>query len=416
MGDTELEQQLDKQRVLFVDDEPGIIDGFRRILRRQRGKWELDFAHSGDHALAMLREKSYDIVISDMRMPGMHGVELLGRIKENYPETLRIVVSGHADMELTLESTRVAHQFIAKPVDSDVLLGKIERSLALRTLLRSQKMRQLAASMGQLPALPSVYEELVECIREDRVSLAAIGEIISKDPALSAKMLQMVNSAFFGLAKQVLSPADAAALLGVDTIRQLVLVIGIFEAFRGQQATADLLGKYLSKSQRVAVLARNIAMREGLSKGQCDSAQLAGSMAYLGHVLVATYFPDEYGMASGSPSGQRTDELESYVLGCRFNLLGAYLLGIWSLPDPVTEAVAFYTEPAESRNWYYSPLTAVHIAEALVDHLDNGGELNEPPPGLDMKYLQRVGGKTRFEDWREEANKLYAITTAATLA
>ncbi len=412
MRDVTLEQQLEeKQKVLFVDDEPGIIEGFKRILRRYRDQWELDFAHSGDHAMDMLAQKDYDIVISDMRMPGMHGVELLERIKENFPEVLRIVVSGHADMELVLESTRVAHQFIAKPVDSDVLLGKIERSLALRMLLRDKKMRELAASVGKMPTLPGIYEELVACIREDRVSLSEIGNIVAKDPAMSAKMLQMVNSAFFGLAREVLSPADAASILGIDTIKQLVLVIKVFESFKDKKVDGSLISGYLDKSQRIALLAKKIAMREGLSKGQCDSAQLAGSMIYLGNLIVAGHFPEEFdqvnGLAVDLPAGDRANELEEFVLGCRFNLLGAYLLGIWSLPDQVTEAVAFYTQPSESKSREFSPLTAVHVAEVLVNQIDKNGEVDEDLAGLDADYLQYVSGKTGFNEWAEEAMKLF---------
>lgn len=404
------ESALEKQRVLFVDDEPGIIDGFRRILRRHRNRWELDFAHSGDHAMAMLAQNPYDIVISDIRMPGMHGVELLDRIKQNYPDTLRIVVSGHADMELTLESARVAHQFIAKPVESDVLLGRIERSLALRSLLRSRKLRELVASIGNLPSLPVLYEELVRCIREDRISLSEIGRIIQKDPAMSARILQMVNSAFFGLARQVVSPADAASILGINTIKQLVLVIKVFDIFKDANVDLHIIGNYLNKSQRIALLARNIAAREGMTKVGCDSAQLAGSMVYLGHLMAANFFPNEFRQVKGFSqellAGERTDELEDFVLGCRFNLLGAYLLGIWSLPDQVAEAVAYYTAPAESNNFDFSPLTAVHIAEALISRLDETGELSQDIAGLDMDYLERVPSKTHLNQWCEEAEKL----------
>ena len=223
---------MDKRRILFVDDEPNILDGLRRMLRSMRKEFDLYFAESGKEALELMNQNEFDVVVSDMRMPGMDGAELMTEIQKRYPHSIRIMLTGQADEESTLRTIGVVHQFLAKPCDPEKLKNILLRASALHRLMIDGKLKDIVSSIDTLPSLPSVYVKLQKKIREPEASLDDIGEIISQDIAMTAKILQLVNSAFFGLYQKVESPARAVKLLGLDTIKALVLVSQIFSEIK----------------------------------------------------------------------------------------------------------------------------------------------------------------------------------------
>src|SRR6185436_12015998 len=92
------------KRILFVDDESKILEGLQRMLRPMRDTWEMQFAEGSEAALADLKEQQFDVVVTDMRMPGMNGAQLLSEVRHEYPHIVRIVLSGHSDQELILSS------------------------------------------------------------------------------------------------------------------------------------------------------------------------------------------------------------------------------------------------------------------------------------------------------------------------
>ncbi|MBI4586762.1 MAG: response regulator [Planctomycetes bacterium] len=123
-----------KLRILFVDDEPHVLQGLRRLFRDMQEEWDMAFVESGFEALNILEKKSFDVVVSDMKMPGMNGVKFLDEIKERYPKTTRIIFSGCPDYDLHLKLARSTHQFLAKPSDSAVLKSILRRVSEQRVL------------------------------------------------------------------------------------------------------------------------------------------------------------------------------------------------------------------------------------------------------------------------------------------
>jgi CheY-like chemotaxis protein len=115
-------------RILFVDDEPRVLDGLRRMLRSRRREWSLHFAMSGDEALEQLAELPFDVIVSDMRMPRMDGATLLGIVQESFPSVIRIVLTGHTEPEGRAHALPVAHQFLTKPCDPFTLQAAIDRA------------------------------------------------------------------------------------------------------------------------------------------------------------------------------------------------------------------------------------------------------------------------------------------------
>lgn len=189
--------KTDAITIVFVDDEPNLLSGYRRMLRGKRSAWNLNFANGGDEALEFLKTNDVDIIVSDMRMPGMGGGELLTRVKHEYPHTIRLALSGYADSETELECAQVAHQFLLKPIEAARLIETLELALSLRPLLSDKGLQKTVAGLSSLPSLPTLYHQVLKEASSERGSMASIAEIIAGDIAMTAKILQLVNSAFF---------------------------------------------------------------------------------------------------------------------------------------------------------------------------------------------------------------------------
>ena len=219
---------LNAIRVIFVDDEPRVLEGLKRMLRPKRNEWQMTFVGSAQAALDALKAEPCEVVVTDMRMPGMNGAELLEVVQREYPDTIRLILSGQAETESVMKALGVSHQFLSKPCDAEILQGTISRAFALRDLAGSEAVKALVARINKLPTLPATYQKLVETLRQPNSSIEDVSNIIATDPAMTARLLKLVNSAYFGLQKPVADVARAGALLGLDRIMALVLGQGIF--------------------------------------------------------------------------------------------------------------------------------------------------------------------------------------------
>src|SRR5262250_288397 len=103
------------RRILFVDDDPQLLSGLGKALRKHRHRWTMVFADSGDAALAEIHRATFDVVVSDMRMPVMDGAELLAQIRDRDPSTIRMILSGFSERNAIVRAQPVAHQFFNKP-------------------------------------------------------------------------------------------------------------------------------------------------------------------------------------------------------------------------------------------------------------------------------------------------------------
>ena len=246
------------KRVLFVDDEPQMLSGLQRLLRPQRHEWDMKFAEGGEQALVALEETPYDVIVTDMRMPGMDGVTLLEQVKDQWPQMVRIILSGYTELEATLRTLPVAHQFLSKPCDPGRLKDVVERACALQSLLSREALRATIAQMGDLPSQPGVYLKLAEALGDPATSMADVARLIEQDIAMSAKCLQLVNSAFFGLGR-VTSVQQAVSYLGTDMVKALVFTVEVFHAFQPAPGAGGFdLDALQSHSLLVARLATKI--------------------------------------------------------------------------------------------------------------------------------------------------------------
>jgi len=396
-----------KQRILFVDDDPLVLEALRRVLRPQSAEWDMAFVDGGQKALKLMEQLPFDVVIADMRMPGMNGAELLAEVQKRFPKTVRLVLSGHADPDLIFECVGTAHQYLSKPCQTADLKAAVTRASNLEQSLKDENLRRLVSQLETVPSIPGLYAEIVEKLQDPQVGADEIGEIVLKDLAMTAKILKLVNSAFFGLGREISNPADAVTYLGMDTIKCLVLSIHAFSQFTNAKVGAFSIDALWAHSQRTAGIASEIARIEDAGPKIVNEAFVSGLLHDIGKLILASNFPAEYDQviattAAGSMSAILDAEQKAF--GANHAEIGGYLLGLWGLPVPVVEAIALHHRPGSSPSLVFAPLTTVHVADALA-HADKNGAPDSFTKALDIDYLNALELGSRLEFWRDSVNR-----------
>lgn len=388
-----------KKNVLFVDDEPLVLQGLQRLLRPMRNEWDMEFAESGAKALEHIRTGVCDVVVSDMMMPGMNGVQLLEQVREVSPNTIRLVLSGHTEKQLALRCVGVAHQFLSKPCDAQHLRSTIGRVTSLGFEVHSERLMSLVGQLEHLPSLPAIYLQLEALLDDPFTTTQQIGLLISRDIALTAHVLKIVNSAFFGLAQRVAHPTEAVTYLGFDTLKAVVLAASLFNQCHLDPACGLTMEAAASHSQQVGTLARLIAEMEGAPQSVTEECFTAGMLHDVGKLVLAANLPAQFARLREHPSPEGLAQ-ETEILGANHTEIGGYLLGLWGLPNAVVETARLHHSPAGSDGAFGS-LAAVHVADYLV-HSITDGEASAP---LDEAWLAKLGLAARLPAWHAAAEK-----------
>jgi HD-like signal output (HDOD) protein/CheY-like chemotaxis protein len=388
------------KRILFVEDNELLLELYGLLLADDRDHWQTTLAPDGESALTLLRQTAFDVVVSDMQMPGMNGIELLGEVRRLHPQTSRIIISGFTDQAAAADSLNCTHLFIPKPFDAQILRATLARVGSLDVYLNDDKLRGLAGRMRTLPSFPALYLDVLREIESPVSSIQGIAKIVAKDPGITAKVLQVANSAAFGLPEPVREPAEAVQQLGMTTVRSLVLSAQVYANFapgRLKTFSAEALWAHLMKC---GDLARTLLRRERAEFAETEDAFTAGMLHDMGKLMLADSLPDEFSRALTLATEEKIPlpEAELEIFGATHAGLAAYLLGLWGLPAAIVEAVAFHHAPEKSGLKKCSALTAVHVANALSD------ETGTAP--LNLEYLAEIGVAGRLDDWRETAAEL----------
>ncbi|MEZ6117597.1 MAG: response regulator [Pirellulaceae bacterium] len=386
-------------KILFVDDEANVLAGLRRMLRGQRQVWDMHFANGGEEALRLMEQQAFDVVVTDMRMPNIDGAELLTRVSNLYPHTVRLVLSGQSEHEKIFRAVGPAHQFMSKPCDPDVLVSTIERACGLHSQLRSDSLKKLTSQLRCLPSLPEVYRELIVELESDEASIRRVSDKIASDIAMTAKVLQLVNSSFFGQRQQIKCPHHAVTLLGLNIIRPLVLTANVFSQQKDPHIDCFSLQQLVDHSLAVSVTARSIAEHFSDEPFLVNDTFAAGLLHDIGKLVLATNLPEEYALALQLTRDESMSiwEAEKRIFDATHADVGAHLLGLWGLPHPVVEAIAYHHRPADALVPHFSPITAVHIANAL-ELRDCGDSGNVPE--LCVDYLNGLGLPTELDAYQ----------------
>ncbi len=396
-----------KKRILFVDDDPLLLRVYDAMLEGGADGWLCATSSGGKEALGLLDRDRFDVLVSDLRMPGMDGIELMTEVSRRHPHVSRIIISGLGDQEQIARGLETTHQFLTKPVKLDELLGTLERIGSLDAYLKEDKLKAIAGQLDSLPSYPSVYVKILKELDSEEPSVEAIADIIVRDPGLTAKILQVANSAAFGLPRKVSNPFEAAQFLGLATVRSIALSAHVFSSFDHAGLKGFSAQQLWDDALHCAQLARLIMQSERAEESQVQDACTAALLRNTGQLILAANFPAKFQNAIAA-AGQRQISLaaaELEIFGATHAGIAAYLFGLWGLAAPMVEAVAFHLEPARSSVNSFSPLTAVHVAHVLAQ-ARNGARNPGRAADVDYEYLAAIGTAKRLDHWRAEIEKL----------
>jgi HD-like signal output (HDOD) protein len=369
-------------RILFVDDELNILQAMRRSFHSMREEWDMEFAPSAAAALESLAKAPADVIVSDMRMPGMDGWQLLAEVKKLYPQTVRLVLSGHADPSSVMRAVGTAQLYLAKPCESGALKAAIVQTQMLRQLLSSDRLALLVGEVGNLPSAPTAFQEILACLQDPAASLADAAQIIGRDVAMTANIMKLVNSAFFGSRRPITTADRAVAYLGMDTLGALVLGHSVFQSGVATGIAGFSLERLWQHSLQTGAAARAIAFSENFSAAKADEAFLAGVLHDVGKVVFAT---KAAALSNDTHAADVAVQMEAHHAE-----VGGYLLGLWGFPNSIVEAVAFHHTPSLASEKGLNLAGIVHIADRLV-HLRSENRSRSTDTGLQAGFLEGIG-------------------------
>ncbi len=391
-------------RIVFVDDEPMILQGLKRALRLYRKEWDMVFVNSGEEALELLSRKPADIIVSDMLMPGMDGAMLLAKVKEQHPGTIRIVLTGHTELEVALRTIPIAHNFLNKPCEAEVIKEIIDRAVELQSMLQDKQLKRKIDEMNGLPAVPKTYSQLEAALRREEASIDEVAEIIERDMAIASKILRTVNSGFFGSSRQVSDIRSAVNYLGVNLLETIVLSVEIFQ----KELYTSISSAYsIEEEQRHGLLVAKIASSICPERAYSNQAFMAGLLHDVGKLVLASQEPDYFAEVLEIMAAEQMSFYHAEQVLRRYTHaeIGAYLPSLWGLPYPIIEAIAHHHEPRRVLEHRRLGLPGVvYIANMLAHKVTDQTENDEQLFGdKDQACLEELGVLEELPAWESIA-------------
>jgi len=388
-----------KPRIVFVDDEVNILNGIRRSLRGMRANWDMEFFTSGQAALDGLSKAPAEVVVSDMRMPEMDGAQLLSQVKDRWPQTVRFILSGFSNEEAILRTIGPSHQYLAKPCESETLISAIERSINVRKLLGDTALSHIIDKIDAIPVLPEHLLKIIELTNQEKTSIREIGDLIAEDIALSASLLKLTNSAYFGLPTTITDPRKAVSLLGFETVKAVVLLAIVNTQIKTTEHTEHDMHQINVRSLEISQMANRIATAEKLPKDECDEVMCIGILMHVGSLLLLSQFSGMFARVTEYIDMHKSDicTAERAVFKTDHGAVGAYLLGLWGFNDNIVDSVFHHHEPSKSST-SLSILKCVHAAQYLGKRIDTDDP--EACEGLlDNEFIERAKLRPKLEEW-----------------
>jgi len=392
------------RNLLFVDDQNDIREFINRISSSLGDEWEIEIAPDGARALEILNDRKVDVLVSELALTDMNAAELYKEVSRKYPGVIRFILTADTDRKLIMQTLGYVHQYLPKPCDVKAFFGVMQNSVRLREILSNEKLHARIASIKSLPSPPEIYNQLISELQSDNVSMQNIANLIKKDMGITAKLLQMINSAYFGLKNHIESPLQAVNMLGLDTVKNLVLTVGTFSQFKDPGVPGFSLETIYNYSVNVGACSRTYATILGLSRQGAEDSLMAGMLFDIGKLIMVTNFYGELKESSRLAYEKSIPlfEAEREVMGVNDAEIGAHLLSLWGLPDPILEAVALHYTPRFSPCQGKNVLTAVHLAYA-ADHDQRHNIVDNESSALDMEYLSTLNLQSKVQSLRSFA-------------
>ncbi len=360
-------QRIMKKNILLVDEDILVLKALNRSLRKFKDQWTVYYAQSPRAALEQLDRGTIDVLITEVRLASADGELFLRSFLKRHPRAARIVLTGDTRGDAIFKFAGLAHQLLAKPWEDQTLDETIQRADLISCMLSDDHLKRTLNLIVNFPIIPVVYLELTQKLKAGEPSLREIGEIIIRDPSLTIKLLQIVNSPFYGLPMPVTDPHKAVALLGLDVVKGFVLTSGIFNQYEKTSIADFQIDALWQHSLKTANIVRQIAKKENLGSEISEASFIASLLHDVGKIIIASNFPEEFkeirrcSQSEGVPDWHA----EQMVLGASHAEIGAYLLGLWGLPLTIIKPVQEHHQPHWKAHARLDQTALVHIANAI---------------------------------------------------
>ncbi len=292
---------------------------------------------------------------------------------------------------------------VAEDCDGSTLVAVLKRTARLQDWMANPDIKRLLPLLHKLPTAPRLHTQVTEELQSPNGSIAVVARLIAQDPLMSAKLLQVANSAFFGMAHEVTDTTEAVMVLGAERIRSLILLAGVFSQYGGAKCPGFSPEPLWGHSVQVGAFARAITLAETRDGRTAEAAFTAGLLHDVGKLVLAANVPEKYESIRRAQAARKCSqrEAEMEILGTTHAEVGACLMATWALPLRILEAIAWHHEPRLSDDRGFSLLAAVHSANVFAQENGDGGGGIGPRDCINVSYLLRIGLGDCRNRWRE---------------
>jgi len=400
MGSTPEQNFAGRRRntIFVVDHAADNLDRFKTLFGSLNHL--VYYSTSPDDIRSIMEGVSPDIVICNLYMPGSSARDFLGYLKKKAPHAIRMVYSVESDLVelMRLLSCGIAHRYFCLPWEKNNLGELLLRDLATRNKIRTKKCWDFLEAESLLPVLPDVLREIDEILRDDNFSIERLVGVIEKDPVVSAKLLQIVNSSAFPKISAISDLQRAVTYLGIKQVREVVLFVCAREMFppakRCAEASVTVARQSFRCSKLAVVVAKTVA--PGWEKEAATAALLhdIGKMLFFTAPFCDTYFSELGAQGTFNPFDPAW-ESDQEVFGISHTEIGCCLLLWWDMPLSIVATAA-------EHNVALAQLGGVSLSVAIARRcLAEAGQ-----PGRVDVEIDKLPEEFPIEKWRSEARKI----------
>jgi HD-like signal output (HDOD) protein len=383
-----------------VDDQVAVLDTAVLILRGIDAQWQVIGFSDPQAALAAVKSKAPDLILSDQLMPGMLGSQLLEEVRKVAPAAIRVIMSGYVSLnKLTLITS--AHQYIAKPFDITKLRELVRRSFAAQERIVSKGLQAIATSLRSIPSLPQVHQSLLAELQDNRSASSAIAQMVSEDAGLSIKVLQLANSPLFGQGYLVTNPSDAVMCLGTEMIAAIVLSQSLFRHYEGLANEELNMPRVWHHCWETSYLGLHLCRQKKLPHRTAEEVFLAGLLHEAGRFILVDNFPDQF-MAACRSARQTKSPLRPRLLETFQTTpaqLTSYLMELWGMPEEVVTAISYQDFPQQEPGGAFTLTSALYVASHIAARTAPPDDSALEDWNLD--YLRAIGCQDDLAQWED---------------
>jgi HD-like signal output (HDOD) protein len=392
-----------KRSIYVVDDQRELLEITVMALRRLGFDWEVTGFGDPIAALGAVKTAKPDAVLTDQMMPVMEGSQLLEEVRIISPATIRLIMSGYVALD-RLSSITSAHQYIAKPFDLNKVRDLIQRSFVAQERIANQGL-QVVTSLRAIPSLRQTHHSLLEELKNSDAAGTRIAFLISQDPGLSIKVLQLANSGLFGPGGLITDLVEAVNCLGSEMIAAVVLSQSMFRHYESLRHQDIDLARVWAHCWETAGLAQRLCREKRLPHKTCEEAFLAGLLHEVGRFVILDNFPNHFQRACDCSRQTHASLAASLreVLQVTPAQMSAYVLELWGLPSIVINSISLMDTPEQDAASGFSMTSALYIADHLASK-------THAPDSFDLEnwnaaYLQSIGCEGDIAVWEERCTQ-----------